>query len=315
MQLGSDGITAYASCHFHAGADPRIKNQLTPGGNSRFDIGGGGSNYTLRPQDFPFHKLSVDGTTVERSMDDVASSQGMFNASLVRIMPGLGEEVATPGFGSVFRVGGVSTRGVEPRNTPTVIDSVFNFRNFWDSRAREIFNGRSPFGPMDRNARVLVAGPGGTVQAIQVAIDNASLASQAVGPPLSTLEMSFGGRHWPAIGRKMLVLRPLAKQLVDTTDSVLGRHADGRTRGLRVLNYRELVQAAFQPKYWSSEARANVNANAISPPCRGPELPPAPTTPSWSSTSRYSSGSRSKSMRRRSFQRIPVRAVYSVTGT
>jgi len=33
MQVGSDGIQACASCHFHAGADNRIKNQISPGIN------------------------------------------------------------------------------------------------------------------------------------------------------------------------------------------------------------------------------------------------------------------------------------------
>jgi cytochrome c peroxidase len=31
MQLGSDGKTACASCHFQAGADPRARNQVSPG--------------------------------------------------------------------------------------------------------------------------------------------------------------------------------------------------------------------------------------------------------------------------------------------
>src|SRR5436853_4002057 len=30
MQVGSDGIQACGSCHFHAGADRRMKNQLNP---------------------------------------------------------------------------------------------------------------------------------------------------------------------------------------------------------------------------------------------------------------------------------------------
>src|SRR5215207_9084537 len=33
MQVGSDGIQACASCHFRAGADPRSKNQVSPGLN------------------------------------------------------------------------------------------------------------------------------------------------------------------------------------------------------------------------------------------------------------------------------------------
>ena len=31
MQVGSDGMQACASCHFRAGADPRSKNQVSPG--------------------------------------------------------------------------------------------------------------------------------------------------------------------------------------------------------------------------------------------------------------------------------------------
>src|SRR4051794_15865512 len=31
MQVGSDGVVACASCHFHAGADNRSVNQLNPG--------------------------------------------------------------------------------------------------------------------------------------------------------------------------------------------------------------------------------------------------------------------------------------------
>src|SRR5919107_5555289 len=31
MQVGSDGVTACASCHFNAGADSRTRNQVSPG--------------------------------------------------------------------------------------------------------------------------------------------------------------------------------------------------------------------------------------------------------------------------------------------
>jgi cytochrome c peroxidase len=30
MQVGSDGVQSCGSCHFHAGADDRVKNQLNP---------------------------------------------------------------------------------------------------------------------------------------------------------------------------------------------------------------------------------------------------------------------------------------------
>src|SRR3954447_8530343 len=43
MQASSDNQMACASCHFHAGADNRLKNQLSPGSNNTFDpLGGSG---------------------------------------------------------------------------------------------------------------------------------------------------------------------------------------------------------------------------------------------------------------------------------
>src|SRR5207237_6564567 len=61
MQVGSDG-QACGSCHFHAGADSRGKNQLNPGlrrnppdSAARLPVGGFSAfcpNYTLRPDDF-----------------------------------------------------------------------------------------------------------------------------------------------------------------------------------------------------------------------------------------------------------------------
>ena len=67
MQVGSDGLQSCASCHFHAGADSRSKNQLSPGllrvntdGSPNPDtvVNTGGLNYTLKPQDYPFHNLA-----------------------------------------------------------------------------------------------------------------------------------------------------------------------------------------------------------------------------------------------------------------
>ena len=43
-------------------------------------------------------------------------------------------------------------RKVEPRNTPTVINAAFNYRNFWDGRANNVFNGVDVFGPRETAA-------------------------------------------------------------------------------------------------------------------------------------------------------------------
>ena len=43
-------------------------------------------------------------------------------------------------------------RRVEPRNTPTMINAVFNADNFWDGRASMVFNGVNAFGFRDRTS-------------------------------------------------------------------------------------------------------------------------------------------------------------------
>src|SRR5436190_3916225 len=53
MQTGSDGRTACATCHFHAGADHRRQNQLS-GPDAVM-------NQALTSPDFPFRKLSNTG--------------------------------------------------------------------------------------------------------------------------------------------------------------------------------------------------------------------------------------------------------------
>jgi hypothetical protein len=40
----------------------------------------------------------------------------------------------------LFSLGGIKVRQVTSRNAPTVINAVFNLRNFWDGRASNIFN-------------------------------------------------------------------------------------------------------------------------------------------------------------------------------
>jgi cytochrome c len=90
MQLGSDGIQSCASCHFHAGADNRSKNQLNPGQDNIFNIGGG-PNYQLTVADFPFHKLADTNdikSAVLSDSNDVTGSQGVFRSDFVDVVPG-----------------------------------------------------------------------------------------------------------------------------------------------------------------------------------------------------------------------------------
>ncbi len=266
MQVGSDGVQACASCHFAAGADSRFINQLNPGqkGNDdTFQIGP--PNHTLTISDFPYHKLTDPDnrfSTVISDANDVSSSMGVIGSNFVDIIPGNDVDDFTnilPN-DAPFNTGLFDVRRVEPRNTPSAINAVFNFRNFWDGRAFNNFNGVNPFGNRDTEARIVkdTDGIGGSVAtAVQICLPLSSLASQAVGPPLSGFEMSAGGRIWPKVGKKILNLPPLAKQIVATDDSELGTLSNdigglGITPGISTT-YAQMIMDAFNSQWWSSD--------------------------------------------------------------
>jgi cytochrome c peroxidase len=280
MQVGSDGVQACASCHFNAGADSRAINQLSPGilvsnqdatPNSDTTFTTKGPNAKLTAADFPFH-LKIDRldvfSDVVRDSNDVVSSAGVHFSEFENAKTGKVVDETTPAADPLgFQVGGVNTRRVEPRNTPTVINAVFNHRNFWDGRASNIFNGVSPFGDNDPNAFVYKR-VGGEVSKVKVSIDNASLASQAVGPPLSEFEMSANGRYWLEIGDKFVShkyerphkdLRPLGLQKVHAQDSVLGKLARKDKRGLKYKSYEKMIKKAFHNKWWNGNEFVMLN--------------------------------------------------------
>lgn len=309
MQLGSDGVLACASCHFSAGVDTRVRNQLNPGhlgGDTQLEIfrnrhpttppvaADQNANQNIGVNDFPTHKLIAQGAAGEprfnsanviRDSNDVVSSMGVRLRRFTDI-PVPGTTSFGPASGGVRAllpdVGATVTdpipiyqglRRVEPRNTPTMINSAFYFDNFWDGRARHDFNGGSVFGASDPQPHVIVD-QNGTLQRTRQLIRFASIASQMVGPALSDFEMSFAGRNWPKIGKKLLQgngtatlpnVTPLANQLVATSDSVLGPFSSQggsqcRALGRPVatgrpglcLTYREMIQQAFFPALWSN---------------------------------------------------------------
>ncbi len=238
MQVGGDGAQACASCHFQAGTDGRFRNVLNPGANGVFEVGG--PNHTLIPGDFPF------------ASDDIVGGQGLPRVDFLNIVPGSPRDDGTVVADPVNNVGGANTRQLTGRNTPTVINAVFNVRNFWDGRANFVFNGVNPFGLRDTTGPTIVeVQADGTLLPVSIALVNSSLASQAVGPPNNEVEMSFLGRSFPELGRKMLSLKPLAQQIVDRTDSVLGPMVDASGRGLGTT-YADMIRAAFVEKFWDS---------------------------------------------------------------
>jgi cytochrome c peroxidase len=352
MQLGTDGIQSCASCHFHAGADNRSKNQINPK-NDQFNIGGR-PNYQLAAADFPFHKLADpnnNNSAVVSDSNDVAGSQGVFRSLFNDVTPGSDKDNVTPLKDTVFNVQGTNVRQVTDRHSPSVINAAFNFRNFWDGRAQDIFNGVNELGSKDPNALVLKAPNQRRLEDVEVSLNNSSLASQAVGPPLSaietfaetpeigpsaplvadlsdtdsivrisdarsgnivslidsnvaeltdeleelkieltdelrneltdelrneltdslvTLPLNLGRinkkaqsptpntslrRFGRKLGKKLLAVKPLAKQIVAYDDSVLGIYSNStKNLPLKGLNktYEALIQEAFQPQWWRS---------------------------------------------------------------
>jgi cytochrome c peroxidase len=272
MQFGSDGQTACATCHFNAGADSRTKNQTDPGlrrvdGNgfpspdSTTFHSGFGPNHSLSLSDFPLHNSNRDN-------NNIVGSQGVFRFNFNDVVLGQGAEDETGVADSVWSIsngdGMVNVRRSTPRNAPPVINAVFNYRNFWDGRAQNTFNGVNPFGTGDPGAHLLQTDPSNSSATIEVTLrlSNSSLASQAVGPPGSDVEMSATGRPFVKMGKKMLTLTPLALQQVATDDSVLGSLSASPNNGL-TSDYVTMIQAAFQPKWWNSNVVVDANSNVL----------------------------------------------------
>ena len=272
QQVGSDGQSC-ASCHFHAGADSRSKNQIDPGlravpPDPTFQLGG--PNFQLKASDFPLHKLANPNdrnSAVLFDTNDIVSSQGVRNITFTNVIVGNTTDAGISIPDPIFSVNGVNVRRVEPRNTPTMINAVFNFRNFWDGRARNEFNGVDPIGNLDPGAKVLrVAAPGQAPQLVslidgshpELALNNSSLASQAVGPPLSDFEMSFAGRTFVLLGRKMVTARALGLQHVAPDDSALGSLSAAPGTGLK-SKYDAMIRAAIQSEWWDSSSVIQIN--------------------------------------------------------
>src|SRR5262245_22725265 len=269
MHAGSDNVTACASCHFSAGTDRRDTNTLNPGVSGAFI-----ANQTVTAANFPMASGQVVG------------SQGVIPSTFNGIDP-TGQELDTPSApgaapgiaapGNKFVSNGANVRRVTGRNTPSVINAVFNHRNFWDGRAQNHFNGVNPFGDRDPNAKVLFF-DGATPSLVSTlgTLDNASLASQAVGPPGNNVEMSADGRTLRDIGKKLLAAGnlPLSDQAVSPTDSVLGGLRAASGKGLST-SYMSMIESAFSPAWWNSPNAFDQNGVAlVTPPVQPNDILP-----------------------------------------
>ena len=274
MQVGSDGMMACASCHFHAGADNRSRNQLSPGllisnskggsaADEKYQVGA--ANYQLTANDFPFHAKANQrdrNSKTVRDVNDIVGSQGVISSRFtgLSINGEFASERAIPAPDTYSSIAGAGVRRVSPRNTPSVINAAFNLRNFWDGRAQEYFNGVNPFGYRDETSQLWRAKTPLVWERVFVRLNNASLASQAVGPVLSSFEMSSAGRVFPDLARRILPLRPLANQMVHPQDSVLGQQSLSPSKGLATTTYAELIRRAFRKEWWQGSFSIAIDA-------------------------------------------------------
>jgi cytochrome c peroxidase len=253
-RVGSDNKTACATCHVHAGADNRARNQINPGllaGDKSFQLGG--PNHTLKASDFPLTRYADvnDAKTRTEDRNDVVSSQGVFTTSFVDTDTGGAPDACTTisdaveHGGSGFNLNGVNTRRVEPRNAPSIINAIFNFRNFWDGRANNMFNGSEPFGLRNTSAQIWIKDKDALRQSY-VALPTSALASLGSGPPVSENEMSCRNRSFANLGRKLVHIGMLSDQTISPSDSVLGTFAADKP------TYATLIRRAFKPEYWDS---------------------------------------------------------------
>ena len=285
MQVGSDGMTACATCHFSSGmADTRSKNQLSPGLKRITQTGVPNPDVTFHRNLGPVGQVTGSDFPFFPASNDVLSSQGVRNSVFLGIGNGPADLIRSEPDPDGFRAGSVNTRRVEPRNTPTVINAVFNHRQFWDGRADNVFNGVNGLGDRDPNTHLFRADNPTSPVVVQVRLEDSSLASQAVGPPVNETEMSARGRtmrdlgkkfaRWAIPGQTLSNLRPLALQLVHPEDSALGPLSRWPQKGLHATGYPELIQAAFHRQWWDSPKLIRVGTDGtptvIDPPPGAP---------------------------------------------
>lgn len=84
----------------------RVNASGNPNPDDTFSLGG--PNYTLKATDFPFHKLADvnnRNSAVISDINDVASSQGVFNTKFLSTTPGNPQDNVTQLDDPIFNVG------------------------------------------------------------------------------------------------------------------------------------------------------------------------------------------------------------------
>ena len=142
-------------------------------------------------------------------------------------------------------------RQITSRNSPTVINSGFADRLFHDGRAESTFNGFSIFGDHDQREILYRRTKEGKLELVRVAIPDAALASQAVGPIVNEVEMSYLGRTFHHLACKLLDAKVLGHQAISDNDSVLWEIAKAKKECGKEVVYRDLIRRAFRQEWWN----------------------------------------------------------------
>jgi hypothetical protein len=160
-----------------------------------------------------------------------------------------------------------ATRAGRAAQHAVVINAVFNFRNFWDGRATYHLQRREPLWRLqtptlpqhatwNRSTATTRHGTSG-------ALNNASLASLATGPPLSDLEMSAAGRTFPQLAARSAsaaaALRWASRWRPTTACWPAVRHStgDGLNRPLP-----DMVQGRLQARVVERHANVSVGGKS-----------------------------------------------------
>ncbi|MEN9665568.1 MAG: hypothetical protein RLZZ326_1931, partial [Planctomycetota bacterium] len=207
-------------------------------------------------------------------LPDGSSAEDWYSEASSPVSPDPAEDPRMPDDWEMFSKETRSFRQITPRNSPSVFNATFSDRLFHDGRASSTFNGFSIFGDSDSREVIHVRrerrGSDGSTQValepVRIALTNAALASQALGPIVNEVEMSYQGRTFHDLGRKLLDATPLGYQSVNAADSHMGwliAEAEQRDPGTAVVGlatkYRKLIQRAFRREWWDGAVTTGRN--------------------------------------------------------
>ena len=102
---------------------------------------GGSGHVCARRSDETDRNVPIVTTTNDR-----IGAQGSFAARFEGVRADGEEDRCGPPDATIFHVGRLAARQVEPRQSPSFFNAVFNYRNLWDNRANSLFNGVGTFG-------------------------------------------------------------------------------------------------------------------------------------------------------------------------